>query len=257
LLQPSHLNSSLNFWRKRLMKRTWVFIVAASIVVISQVGRSDAVTADIAAATANPATALVGDVVTFTSTNPCTITCALTWRRPDLGIPRFGGAIVGRGEQISLTFAEPGTYHVVLDLEEICVGTTRLACHSTADVVVNVVVAIDPVATTTTGLTQATTTTVGPATTTTTSTMTPTPTPTPTTTTTTTTAPEETTVPSTTMPATATITTTIVLPSAEVDIDDAANEEFEDDGPINERGSSNQGSKDRSGTEWPGFDMGD
>ena len=111
---------------------------------------SDAATVDTAAASVDKATALVGEPVTFTSTNPCTTACSLTWRRPDIGLVRFGGVIVGRGEQFSMSFAAPGTYQVVLDLGETCDGTSRLVCHSYAAVFVDVVdpapvVPVDPV----------------------------------------------------------------------------------------------------------------
>ena len=108
---------------------------------------SDAATVDTAAASVDKATALVGEPVTFTSTNPCTTACSLTWRRPDIGLVRFGGVIVGRGEQFSMSFAAPGTYQVVLDLGETCDGTSRLVCHSYAAVFVDVVDAapVDPV----------------------------------------------------------------------------------------------------------------
>jgi hypothetical protein len=107
-------------------------------------GRSNAVTADTAAASVDLATAQVGEPVTFTSTNPCTVVCSLRWRRPDLGIARFGGVIVGRGEQITLTFPEVGNYQLVLDLAERCVGTSRLVCHSIDIVFVEVVAALPP-----------------------------------------------------------------------------------------------------------------
>ena len=107
-------------------------------------GRSNAATADIAAASVNPDIALVGQPVTFTSTNPCTTACSLTWRRPDIGLARFGGVIVGRGEQFTLSFAEPGVYQVVLDLGETCDGTTQLVCHSYAMVIVEVVTELPP-----------------------------------------------------------------------------------------------------------------
>jgi hypothetical protein len=133
-----------------LIKRL-VVLATVSVGVLAMWGRSDAATADTAAASVSPAIALVGDPVTFTSTNPCTVACGLTWRRPDLGIPRFGGVIVGQGEQITLTFATPGQYQLVLDLSETCVGTTRLVCHSTAAVLVDIVTELPvPTPTTTT-----------------------------------------------------------------------------------------------------------
>ena len=90
---------------------------------------------------------LVGEPITFTSTNPCTVACSLTWRRPDIGLARFGGVIVGQGEQITLSFAQPGSYQVVLDMGETCDGTSRLVCHSYASVFVEVTgPAPDPVA---------------------------------------------------------------------------------------------------------------
>ncbi len=102
-------------------------------------GVSDAATVDTAAASVNPAIALVGQPVTFTSTNPCTIACSLTWRRPDIGIARFGGVIVGQGQQFTMSFPQPGTYEVVLDMGEVCAGSSRLVCHSFALVFVSIV----------------------------------------------------------------------------------------------------------------------
>ena len=156
------------------------FFAALSIGALSVWGgRTHAATADTAAASVDPAIALVGAPVTFTSTNPCTVACSLTWRRPDLGIARFGGVIVGRGEQITLTFAEPGIYRLVLDLEETCVGTSRLVCDSTAAVSVEIVTTLPPETTTTTTTlppeTTTTTTTLPPETTTTTTTEPPDP----------------------------------------------------------------------------------
>ena len=127
------------------MFKRMVFFAAVPISLLAVWGgRSNAATADTAAASVDRAIALVGDPVTFTSTNPCTITCSLSWRRPDLGIARFGGVIVGRGEQITLTFAGPGTYQLVLDLAETCVGTPRLVCHSIASVFVEIVTTLPP-----------------------------------------------------------------------------------------------------------------
>jgi hypothetical protein len=112
--------------------------------VLSLWGSSNAATSDVAAASVDPDIALVGQAVTFTSTNPCTTACSLTWRRPDIGLARFGGVIIGRGEQFSLSFAEPGAYQVVLDMGETCDGTTQLVCHSYAMVIVEVVTELPP-----------------------------------------------------------------------------------------------------------------
>jgi hypothetical protein len=150
------------------MKRIAVILAVFSIMVLVPTDRSSAATADIAAASVDPPTALIGQPVTFTSTKPCTIACALTWRRPDLGIPRFGGQIVGNGESITLTFPEPGTYEVVLDLSEVCVGTTQLVCDSFASVFVAVVSVLPVDPTTTTTIAPDVTTTVAPDVTTTT-----------------------------------------------------------------------------------------
>ena len=108
-------------------------------------GQSNAATSDVAAASVDPDIALVGQPVTFTSVNPCTVACSLTWRRPDIGLARFGGVIIGRGAQFSLSFAAPGVYQVVLDMGEICDGTTQLVCHSYAMVIVEVVTELPPV----------------------------------------------------------------------------------------------------------------
>src|SRR5436305_11675524 len=102
-------------------------------------GLSSAATTDTAAASVDKLTALVGETVTFTSTNPCTTLCGLTWYRPDIGLTRFGGVIVGQGEQLKISFDAPGTYPIVLDLSEQCGGTTRLVCHSAALLYVQIV----------------------------------------------------------------------------------------------------------------------
>ena len=121
------------------MKRLMILALAlVPIGVVSLWELSDAATTDTAAASVDRTTALVGEPVVFTSTNPCTTACSLTWRRPDIGLVRFGGVIVGRGEQITLSFALPGSYQVVLDLGETCDGTTQLVCHSYAAVFVDI-----------------------------------------------------------------------------------------------------------------------
>jgi len=114
-------------------------LATVSIGAVVLPGLSSAATTDTAAASADKDVALVGETITFTSTNPCTTNCALTWYRPDIGLTRFGGVIVGRGEQITLSFDTAGTYPVVLDLAELCDGTTRLACHSAALLYVEIV----------------------------------------------------------------------------------------------------------------------
>src|SRR5512141_3044839 len=110
--------------------------------------RSAAATTDVAAASVDPPIALVGAPVTFPSAIGCSVVCSLTWRRPDIGIARFGGVIVGQGQQITLTFADPGTYELVLDMGEACDGTSRLVCHSYAFAFVDVVTTLptDPAA---------------------------------------------------------------------------------------------------------------
>ena len=127
------------------MKRLMILALAlVPIGVVSLWELSDAATTDTAAASVDRTTALVGEPVVFTSTNPCTTACSLTWRRPDIGLVRFGGVIVGRGEQITLSFALPGSYQVVLDLGETCDGTTQLVCHSYAAVFVDITGAPQP-----------------------------------------------------------------------------------------------------------------
>ena len=130
---------------KRLMILALVPIGVLTLV-LTLSGQSDAATVDTAAASVDPAIALVDQPVTFTSTNPCTIACSLTWRRPDIGLARFGGVIIGRGDQFTLSFAAPGVYQVVLDMGEICDGTTQLVCHSFAMVIVDVVTELPAVA---------------------------------------------------------------------------------------------------------------
>ena len=128
-----------------LKKRTrlWVLVgipVLATVGIGAMVlpGLTSAATTDTAAASVDKDVALVGEPVTYTSVNPCTVNCALTWYRPDIGLTRFGGVIVGRGETMTLTFDAAGTYPVVLDLAEHCDGTTRLVCHSAALVYVTI-----------------------------------------------------------------------------------------------------------------------
>ncbi|MEO8264964.1 MAG: PKD domain-containing protein [Ilumatobacteraceae bacterium] len=115
-------------------------VVPVGVLALWELG--DAATTDTAAASVDRASAAVGEPITFTSTNPCTTACSLTWRRPDIGLVRFGGVVVGRGEQFSMSFAAPGSYQVVLDMGETCDGTSRLVCHSYASVFVDIV---DPV----------------------------------------------------------------------------------------------------------------
>ena len=127
-----------------LKKRLFIRVGIPALAVVSVgafvlPGLSDAATTDTAAASVDKDVAGVGEAFTFTSTNPCTTACGLTWYRPDIGLTRFGGVIVGRGEQITLSFDAPGTYPVVLDLSEVCDGTTRLVCHSAALLYVEVV----------------------------------------------------------------------------------------------------------------------
>ena len=127
------------------MKRLMILALAlVPIGVVSLWELSDAATTDTAAASVDRTTAVVGEPVVFTSTNPCTTACSLTWRRPDIGLVRFGGVIVGRGEQITLTFGEPGSYQVVLDMGETCDGTSQLVCHSYASVFVDITGAPQP-----------------------------------------------------------------------------------------------------------------
>ncbi len=138
---PQWIDGSTNTGENRLghsMKRLVALAaIPMSIIVLS--APSHAATVDVAAASATPSVASVGEPVTFTLTHPCTVACALTWRRPDLGLARFGGMIVGNGETITLTFPEPGRYRLVLDLSETCSGTTTLVCHSYADAIVDIV----------------------------------------------------------------------------------------------------------------------
>ena len=100
-----------------VMKRLMILAVIP-IGVLTLWGLSDAATTDTAAASVDRTTGQVGETLTFTSTNPCTTACSLTWRRPDIGIARFGGVIVGQGEQITLAFDTPGNHQVVLDMGE-------------------------------------------------------------------------------------------------------------------------------------------
>ena len=98
-----------------------------------------AATTDTAQATATPTQAVVGTPVVFTA-GPTTLPCQLTWRRPDIGIRRFGGVIIGYGPSIQYTFTAPGVYPVTLDLSQTCAGGGgRLVCHSYATVYVTVV----------------------------------------------------------------------------------------------------------------------
>src|SRR3954451_18721885 len=131
--------------KKRVLIRVGIPVLAlVSIGAIVLPGLSDAATTDTAAASVDKDVALVGETVTFSSTNPCTTLCALTWYRPDIGLTRFGGVIVGQGPTMTISFDAPGTYPVVLDLSEHCDGTTRLVCHSAALLYVEIVA--DPAA---------------------------------------------------------------------------------------------------------------
>src|SRR3954451_20082634 len=171
--------------KKRVLIRVGIPVLAlVSIGAIVLPGLSDAATTDTAAASVDKEVAAVGETVTFTSTNPCTTVCGLTWYRPDIGLTRFGGVIVGQGPTMTISFDAPGTYPVVLDLSEHCDGTTRLVCHSAALMYVDIVAdpaaapppevvppVVDPPAdttTTTVAPADTTTTTLAPADTTTT-----------------------------------------------------------------------------------------
>ncbi|HZX53853.1 MAG TPA: hypothetical protein VFE86_04195, partial [Ilumatobacteraceae bacterium] len=83
--------------KKRLFIRVGIPALAlVSVGAIVLPGLSNAATTDTAAASVDKEVAAVGETVTFTSTNPCTTVCGLTWYRPDIGLTRFGGVIVGR-----------------------------------------------------------------------------------------------------------------------------------------------------------------
>src|SRR4249920_1302994 len=92
------------------VKKRLLMVAVVPIAVLTLWNLSDAATTDSAAASVDPPVALVGQSITFTSTNPCTTACSLTWRRPDIGLTRFGGVIVGRGQQFSMSFPDPGNY---------------------------------------------------------------------------------------------------------------------------------------------------
>ncbi len=74
------------------------------------------------AAPAVSVAAQVGDTLTLTSSGPvCGLGCSYTWRNPDLGIPRYGGAILGYGQTLTVTESVAGASRITL---EYCVKTS-------------------------------------------------------------------------------------------------------------------------------------
>lgn len=88
-----------------------------------------AATQDTATAAASPGPYFVGEPITFTSTTPCTVACRLTWTY--LNGTRLGERL-GEGVSVAKTFETPGLKTVELELNELCVGSPRLACSSFA-----------------------------------------------------------------------------------------------------------------------------
>lgn len=105
------------------------------------------------AATAAVAQAATTDTATIRNTTPivhpgdtihleagqCTVACSLTWKRPDLGLARFGGQQIGTGP--TLNYPAPtttGSYVISLTVNERCVGSPRTACSSIAYTVITV-----------------------------------------------------------------------------------------------------------------------
>jgi len=99
------------------------------------VSTAQAATSDSATATASPGPHLVGQPITFTSTNPCTVACRLIWTY--LNGTRLGVAL-GEGTSVTTSLSTHGLKTVELSLTETCVGTTRLVCSSVAVVSVDV-----------------------------------------------------------------------------------------------------------------------
>ncbi len=119
-------------------RRSWrigALLTIAVLLGMLHVSTAQAATSDSATATASPGPYLVGQPITFTSTNPCTVACRLIWTY--LNGTRLGDAL-GEGTSVTTSFSTPGLKTVELRLTENCVGTTRLVCSSVAVVSVDV-----------------------------------------------------------------------------------------------------------------------
>src|SRR6478609_6391414 len=131
-------------------RRRWrigAILTIAVLLGMLHVSTAQAATSDSATATASPGPYLVGQPITFTSTNPCTVACRLIWTY--LNGTRLGDAL-GEGTGVTTSFSTPGLKTVELRLTEIFVGTTRLVCSSVAVVSVDVQQAPTPPTTDTT-----------------------------------------------------------------------------------------------------------
>lgn len=113
--------------------KKFVTLVAALAALVTA-APSQAATVDTATASSSVATAHVGEVVTFTSTTPCTVACRLTWTWREGS--RLGWRM-GEGQTIRYVFTKVDTGIIQLDLSEPCAGSGgRLICHSYAYVYV-------------------------------------------------------------------------------------------------------------------------
>jgi hypothetical protein len=122
-----------------------VAATAAALVLLVAAPTALGATKDTATAQASPGPYHVGEPITFTSTTPCTVACRLTWTY--LNGTRLGDRL-GEGVDVVTTFSTPGWKTVQLRLTELCVGTTRLTCASSALVSVFVEGVVVPVDTT-------------------------------------------------------------------------------------------------------------
>jgi hypothetical protein len=128
--------------------RSVVFAAVLSVLVPSV---ASAATVDVASASSDVSVAFLGESVTFTSTGACSQPCGLTWRNPDVGLSRFGGAIIGYGPSVKYSWSsfpfrsfnggprvQVSSGRVSLDLTQPCAGSGgRLVCHSFAVVYVS------------------------------------------------------------------------------------------------------------------------
>jgi HYR domain-containing protein len=122
-----------------------VAAIAAALVLLVAAPTALGATKDTATAQASPGPYHVGEPITFMSTTPCTTACRLTWTY--LNGTRLGDQL-GEGVDVVTTFSTPGWKTVQLRLTELCVGTTRLTCASSALVSVFVEGVVVPVDTT-------------------------------------------------------------------------------------------------------------
>jgi hypothetical protein len=125
-------------------------LIAAGVAVLTAPSAASAV--DTASAVSDVQVAALGQPVTFTSTSACNQPCGLTWRNPDIGLARYGGAIIGYGQSVTYTWTaypyrsfnggprrQVSTGRVSLDLTQPCAPGSRFVCHSIVSVYVDLV----------------------------------------------------------------------------------------------------------------------